>query len=882
MDKEFLNGVGKIWTKKELKSDVIMTPQLEEQVNAIHSFLTKADPRSVLITGDKGVGKSTIIQQVAKKLSSEKWVIFSATAANLMAGQRYIGDLELRVQRVVDHLTSKKKVLWIVPRFHELYYGGRHEYSPVSILDHLFAPIENGNLKIISEVDPLSLEKITQNRPQISSVFETVRVEDLDKETMLVLAQKWMRTGEDKVGIWSKFKPEDILESYTLAGQYLSFKENPGRLMDLLKQTQSLVEADKNGEREINIGDIFSTISNITGLPNTILNDQERLDLESLKTHFSNKVIGQNDAVTTIVERIAMIKAGLTDPNKPAGVFLFVGPTGTGKTEIAKAFAEYLFGSPDRLVRLDMSEFQTYESVSKIFGDVSDISENTALVNIIRRKPFSVVLLDEFEKAHPNIWDIFLQVFDDGRLTDQKGSLADFRHSIIILTSNIGASVPSSKNVGFKHVDQTDMDSNVMKSIHQTFRPEFVNRIDKIVVFNPLTKAVAKTILKKELKKILERRGLRQREWELDFEESAIDFLLEKGFSSAFGARPLKRAIEKYLLAPLAITIVNHNFPSGNQFLMVSATKQKLKVQFIDPDEPDYTWEQKKGLMAKADVKSETLALSTILLDCKGVLAEFKVIKRELEDLHAQIATHELSESKEDLLAEMSTNEFWSSEDRYEVLAEIEYLDRFASVVETVDRLFERLHNPEKERLSYDVKLIKKLTQKIYLLKRSLSSYVEGETQDAIYSVSYKKENEVYGQKIRNMYVSWAKSRGMKLKKIEETHEDQEVQFIATCSGFGAYDILKSETGYHVFEELIPNKDISVKSRIKVKVIPMDIENYRSEDLEKIKESFRAIGGSNNARRYKIDKSPVVKDLVKGWKTGKIQQVLAGNFDLFA
>ncbi|MDT7831789.1 AAA family ATPase [Flavobacteriaceae bacterium S356] len=881
MDKDYLKSVGKVWTQKGLTSDIITTDQLQEHIDSICSLLTKPNPRSILVTGDKGVGKSTMIQAVAKKLSSEKWFIFSATAANLMAGQRYIGDLELSVQRVVTELTSKKKVLWIVPRFHELYYGGRHEFSPVSILDHLLPYLERGELKMVSEADPLSLEKITQKRPQVLSVFETVRLENLDQQNTLKLAQGWIDVQNN--AIWSSFKTKSLLETYALANQYLSFKENPGQMIDLLKQTQIFVEADQKNLRTIGIGDVYGTISNITGLPSTILDDKEKLDLDHVKEHFANKVIGQKDAVDTIIERIAMIKAGLTDPNKPAGVFLFVGPTGTGKTEIAKAFAEYLFGSPERLIRLDMSEFQTYESSFKIFGDASDTSENSALVNVIRRKPFSVVLLDEFEKAHPNIWDIFLQVFDDGRLTDQKGALANFRHSIIILTSNIGASVPSSKNVGYKALinDDLDIDSNVSKSIHQTFRPEFINRLDKIVVFNPLTKSVAKTILKKELKKVLERRGLRQREWELDFEESAIEFLLEKGFSSAFGARPLKRAIEKYLLAPLAITIVNHNFPNGNQFLLVSASKDKLKVQFIDPDEPDYDWEQKKEILKKEGSRSENLELTNILILCKGLLSEFKVIQRELEALQLLISQEELSSKKDRLLSEMSKNEFWSRPDRYEILAEIEYLDRFDSVLESVNKLFERLHNPEKERLSYDAKLIKKLTQKVYLLKNSLGSYIANETQDAVLCVRYDKEHTAIGKKIENMYVTWAKSRGMYMNKLHEHGDNNEKESMYTFSGFAAYKLLTPESGYHVFEEIREGKKTPVKTKIKVQVVPMELDDHRSEDHDKIMTKLDNETNLSIIRRYKLGKSPVVKDLVKGWQTGKLDQVLSGDFDLF-
>ena len=214
-----------------------------------------------------------------------------------------------------------------------------------------------------------------------------------------------------------------------------------------------------------------------------------------------------------------MIKAGLTDPTRPQGVFLFVGPTGTGKTEIAKTLAEFLFGSPNRMIRLDMSEFQEPEALSRILGEQKEMSENTkntALVNLIRNQPFSVVLLDEFEKAHPNIWDLFLQVFDDGRLTDRRGNSADFRHCIIILTSNLGANIPHGTNIGFTKSSGFTSGS-VERAVGQVFRREFLNRLDRIIVFRPLARSVMKDILHKELDQVVDRRGLRTRNWAVEW-----------------------------------------------------------------------------------------------------------------------------------------------------------------------------------------------------------------------------------------------------------------------------------------------------------------------------------------------------------------------------
>ena len=245
------------------------------------------------------------------------------------------------------------------------------------------------------------------------------------------------------------------------------------------------------GDDPLTLADVLATITERSGLPASLLDERERLDVDGLRAFFTSRVIGQPEAVECMVERVALIKAGLTDPTRPQAVLLFVGPTGTGKTEIAKALAEYLFGSGDRMIRLDMSEYQNPGSARRMLGDGE--LDDASLVARIRRQPFSVVLLDEFEKAEPGVFDLFLQVFDDGRLSDPRGEAADFRHAVIIMTSNLGAKVVTG-GLGFSPTTGF-AEASVSAAVTRAFRPEFLNRIDRTVVFRPLSRPVMREIL---------------------------------------------------------------------------------------------------------------------------------------------------------------------------------------------------------------------------------------------------------------------------------------------------------------------------------------------------------------------------------------------------
>lgn len=898
MNENLLNGIGRIWKKTDFPENIVEDETYKVNQRQIMKTLSGKRPRSVVVTGEVGVGKSVLIEMVSRDLAKQNWTIFVASASQVMAGQKYIGELEQQVLNILNELRSKKNSLWVIPNFHDTFYVGRTSLNPLGILDQILATVDKGEVLILGESTNNQYERVLTKKPLLRSAVTRMQVFPSDSDFTDKLAAEWAKNHKSKK-LWGKVDHELMKEVGTMARQFLPKQEEPGILFDFLKATTHYFEHEppKTGLKPIHF---LQTLSDITGFPEELLDDKQTLDLDELKDVFNQRIIGQPEAVNQLVERIAMIKAGLTDPQKPLGVFLFVGPTGTGKTEVAKTVSKYLFSDEDRMIRFDMSELQTADDLIRMTGGYKENSDADSLTSLVKKQPFSIILLDEFEKAHVRIWDLFLQVFDDGRLTDDVNGTVDFRNTIIILTSNTGASNKIPPRVGFGESEDNRqiLNRSINKSLQQVFRPEFLNRIDRIVHFNPLDASAVRKILKIELNKVLQRRGFRQRDWEVEWEDSALNLLMKHGYDPEMGARPMKRAIEQLVLAPLAITIVTNNFPSGQQFLFVSERGGELKVDFVDPKAPKLNWKDKEEKIKSQKKTAKTLTLNQIVIKAQGKLSEREAILREWDRLEQSVTASKLDELKDGLMQEMAAPGFWDENDenkaaRIQVLTDIEYLDRFQYSFSSLSSLVERIAGDENASLSYPSDLLRSMAGRLRLLLISHQAYKNHEMQDCFvrleftdFTVDKLAAGEIM-EKQTKMYCDWAKARRMQFK-ILQSGDERHNATVFWFGGYGARQIMDAENGLHIWEVQSPVDSTTGKSpkptRYRLKVVVFPYEGPVS-DKSLLMSDYKKLSAENTVmteivRTYKLGDKPLIKDHVSGWKTARLDLVLKGGFDV--
>ncbi|HWH32571.1 MAG TPA: ATP-dependent Clp protease ATP-binding subunit [Egibacteraceae bacterium] len=624
-----------------------------ERVMQVLSRRTKNNP---VLIGEPGVGKTAIVEglaqmivnaQVPETLKDKQ--LYTLDLGALVAGSRYRGDFEERLKKVLKEITTRGDIVLFIDELHTLVGAGAAEgaIDAASILKPMLA---RGELQTIGATTIEEYRKHLEKDAALERRFQPIKVEEPSvAHTIEIL--KGLR---DRYEAHHRVTITDdaLVAAGNLADRYISDRFLPDKAIDLIDeagsrlrirrltappdlkelddeaaqvrkakeaaideqdfekaaalrdQEKKILERKSNREREwksdgmdtvltLDEEDIAEVLSNWTGIPVFKLTEEETAKLLRMEDELHKRVIGQEDAIKAVSKSIRRTRAGLKDPKRPSGSFIFLGPSGVGKTELAKTLAEFLFGDEDSLIHLDMSEYMEKHTVSRLIGSPPGYvgyEEGGQLTEAVRRKPFSVVLFDEVEKAHPDVFNALLQILEDGRLTDAQGKQVDFKNTVLIMTSNLGTRNLGKQGLGFTaHEDERDtyerMKEQVNDELKKHFRPEFLNRIDETIVFHQLTREQVKSIVDLMIKRV--REALKSKDLDIELTEDAKAWLADKGYDAQLGARPLRRTIQREIEDSLSEKILFGEFRAG-QLIVADVEDDAIVFRAVDspPDAP--------------------------------------------------------------------------------------------------------------------------------------------------------------------------------------------------------------------------------------------------------------------------------------------------------
>lgn len=650
LPKKLLNlGVDLTQRAREHKIDPVIGR--EDEIQRVIEILCRKTKNNPVLIGEAGVGKSAVIEGLANAIAENRVpqilcdkILFSLDVASLMAGTKYRGSMEEKLKDAIEAITKQGNIIVFIDELHTLMQAGG-EKGEVSPADMLKPYLARGQLQTIGATTTEEYRKFIEKDKAMERRFQPILVNPPSvNQTIEIL--KGLRDSYEAFH-QVKITDEAIIAAANLSDRYIMDRSLPDKAIDLvdeasarkkvkgmttpvpLKQKEQELEQLEQNKKEaiiaqnfekaasfrdkinlvsqelesmkrkfedqkhtnaVSIGfdDIASVVSAWTGIPVSKLSTSEKEKLLNLENILHKRVIGQNEAVVAVSKAIRRARAGLKDPNRPIGTFLFVGPTGVGKTELSKAIAEALFDDDSHIIRLDMSEYMEAHSVSKIIGSPPGYvghEDAGQLTEQVRRKPYSVVLFDEIEKAHPDVFNILLQILDDGRLTDSHGRVVNFKHTIIIMTSNAGVAESAYKKNREEYAKaspemQHELDekatSILMSAIKLKFRPEFLNRIDSIVVFKTLSKMELAKVAKILITKLSNK--LKEQNIEIRLTENALRYLVEQGYNSEWGARPLRRVIEQEIEDKLADQILLGKIESNSK-VIIDLENGNLKIK---------------------------------------------------------------------------------------------------------------------------------------------------------------------------------------------------------------------------------------------------------------------------------------------------------------
>lgn len=560
----------------------------EQEIERVIQSLGRKTKSNPLLIGEPGVGKTAVIEGLAKRIVDKEvpeymkeFIIYSLDIGSLIAGAKYRGDFEKRLKELLNELKKNKNSVLFIDEIHMIIGAGSANGGNMDVANLLKPSLANGDIRVIGATTYDEHRKIFDKETALSRRFQTVDVKEPTIDETILILKGLQASYEKHHGI--KYDEKAIEAAVKLSVRYIPNKRLPDKAIDLIDEAGAKVKLQTGKNKEVTVKDVESIVAKLAGLPVKTLETNDVQKLMSLKSKLESKIYGQDEAINTLVNAIIVSKAGIgnTGKKKPLGNFLFTGPTGVGKTEVINQLSEIL-GVP--LLRFDMSEYMDAMAISSLIGSSPGYvgyDNGGLLTNAVSKQPYSIVLLDEIEKAHKDIYNILLQVMDNGFLKDRSGMNVDFRNTIVIMTTNAGAKAAKKAQIGFFNDPDKVSAENREEEIKRIFTDEFRNRLDKVVTFKSLDKIVISKVIDKKLDEL--KSELAEKSIFVSFSERVKLHLAEIGFNQEMGARPVDRAINELLLIPLSYFMIEKsNELEGGVFLNVDLNENKEAVINIE------------------------------------------------------------------------------------------------------------------------------------------------------------------------------------------------------------------------------------------------------------------------------------------------------------